>query len=546
MRAGMILTAAQMRRCDNETIGSLGIPSRELMERAARGAADHLIRHPDEFPDRGGMILLLCGGGNNGGDGLAMARFLSDGSMGHPRRVAVVYGGRPTADGSPDPAHMSEECRHQYAAAIEAGVPFLSVDDLRNRTGEDVDAVVDALFGIGMDRPLTGVAADLIQAVRAWPCPVLAMDIPSGVDADSGRILGDVCLPATATVTMQALKRGLVLFPGADLCGHIHVMDIGITTDPVAEENARMSLCDNELLQKVMAPRARRSNKGTYGRVALLVGAKGMAGAAYLTAAAALRCGAGLVDVGTPEANRVILQSRLPEAMVTVVDDLLPSALADRWLPTADGLVVGCGLGRSDEALSRLTALLDAWPTDRRLPLVLDADALNLLATHPSLWQTAALTEGIRNVVITPHPGEMARLCGCSVSDILADLPGAASRLAAERGVTVVLKDAHTVIAAPDGRLYLCTAGHAGLATGGTGDVLAGIIGSLLTQCRQRGDITVAEVAAAGVYLHAKAGEAAALAVGEYACAAGDLIRHIGTVTRGFSDSRTVLSFGEP
>lgn len=545
MMQHLILTAEQMRRCDRYTMDTVGIPSRVLMERAAKAAVTYLLTNDRAFPRRQGVTLILCGGGNNGGDGLAMARFLSDGSWGDVRRVAVCFAGRLKTDGTPDTDRMSEECRRQFALAVAAGVTFITPDDVQAMEAHDIDVAVDALFGIGLDRPITGVAADLLRTVRSWGCPVLAIDIPSGVDADSGAILGEAYAPATATVTMQALKRGLVLFPGASLCGDIQVCDIGISLVPVAEEQEKMFLCDDEFLRRVMPPRTRRSNKGSYGRVALLVGSEGMAGAAVLAASASLHTGAGLIDVCTPEANRVILQARLPEAMVQVADGQTPRHLAEHIATTASTAVVGCGLGTSDEALARLTAWLDIWPADGMHTAVLDADALNLLSSHENLWQTSALSARDGRIVITPHPGEMARLCGCTTAEVTADILGTAVCFAQKHGVVVVLKDAHTVIAAPDGTCLLCTAGHAGMATGGAGDVLAGIIGSLLSQARGRigESLTVAEVAAAGVYLHALAGEAAASHLGEYACTAGDLVEHIAAVTKDFSDSRTKVGF---
>lgn len=290
-------------------------------------------------------------------------------------------------------------------------------------------------------------------------------------------------------------------------------------------------LCDHSLLKKALPARPRRSNKGTYGRIALMVGSKGMAGAGYLASSAALRTGVGLCEIVTPEANRAIYQVTLPEAMVTSVDELTAETIAQRMI-AADGAVVGCGMGTSNGALARLTALLKAWPDGK--PLVLDADALNLLAAHDDLWQTPALAGPHKRVVITPHPGEMARLCGVAVTEVTADITESAQRYAATHGVTVVLKDAHTVIAAPDGATYVNTAGNAGMATGGCGDVLAGIIGSLLVQNRARPDesLTVARIAAAGVYLHATAGDAAKEAVGEHALCATDIVAHLADVTK--------------
>ncbi len=529
-----ILTAAQMKACDTYTIETLGVPSQTLMERAARRAVGIFLDRTDLFP--AGPVVLLCGGGNNGGDGFAMARFLTDGSEGETRDCAVIYTGRLTEGGTPDLTRMSVECGRQYKLAAEAGVKILSAEAVAEALA-GAATLVDAVFGIGLDRPVEGKAAEVLTAAAESGLPVLAVDIPSGIHADTGSVMG-VALPAALTVTMQALKAGLMLYPGADYSGEVWVADLGIRPDPVPQPYAR--LADEALLRRVLPPRARRSHKGTYGRTLLLCGSEGMSGAAVLATRGALRSGTGLAEVLTPEANRAVLQTTVPEAIVTVRDRHEPLSEA---VKRADGVVLGCGLGTSSEAREAMRTALNNLPADGSVPLVLDADGLNLLASDGTLWETAALSACHKQAVITPHPAEMARLCGRSVPELLANLPEAALTFARERGVTVVLKDAHTVIASPEGELYICAAGNAGMAKGGSGDVLAGIIGSLLTQNRGHlgADLTAAEVAAAGVYLHAAAGDLAAAELGEYGVLASDLIERIPLVCKDFSDSRTVV-----
>ncbi len=529
-----ILTAAQMKACDTYTIETLGVPSQTLMERAARQAAEVLLARMDLFPI--GKAVILCGGGNNGGDGFAMARFLTDGSLGARREAVVLYAGRFTEAGTPDTTRMSVECGRQYGLAAEAGVAVLSTDSIQEAL-QGTTAVVDAVFGIGLDRPVTGAVADLLITVAASRLPVLAVDIPSGIHADTGEVMG-VALPAALTVTMQALKAGLLLYPGADFCSELAVADLNIDLTPAPQPFAR--LADQALLRRVLPPRHRRSHKGTYGRTVLLCGSEGMSGAAVLATRAALRSGAGLAEVLTPEANRAVLQTTVPEAIVTVRDTTHAVMKATQ---TADGMVLGCGLGVTSESREALRTVLNTLPSDGSVPVVLDADGLNLLASDGTLWETALLSSPAKRVVITPHPAEMARLCGLSVPEILSRLPDIALEYAREKGITVVLKDAHTVIASPEGELYICTAGNAGLAKGGSGDVLAGVIGALLTQDRSRfgNDLTVAEVAAAGVYLHARAGDLTAHELGEYGMLATDVIERIPLVCKDFSDSQTVL-----
>lgn len=533
-----ILTAVQARQLDESITLDHGIPSRTLMERAAAALVRCLTRRTDLFPE--GQVLVLCGGGNNGGDGFATARQLICGEGCAPRPAVVLYLGWLSPDGSPDTTRMSTECAHRYRRAVEAGVPICPPEAL-DRLLPQCASVLDSVFGIGLQRPVEGVIAQVFESIHRSGLPVLAADLPSGVSADSGEVFGGA-LRADMTVTMFTLKPGLLLYPGADLCGEIAVADLGAPPIEVSLLGAGLRpyayLADRVLLRHVLAPRPRRTHKGNYGRLSLVCGSVGMAGAAVLAAEAALRSGAGLARVITPEANRTILQTSLPEAVLTLYEQEVPS------LPPADGYVVGCGLGQSDEARQVLEAVLNL-PCP--VPTVLDADALNRIAAHPELWDSPLLTHPERCIVLTPHPAEMARLTGRSVSDVLRDVPGAARALAAQRGVTVVLKDAHTVVAAPDGELYISAVGNAGMAKGGSGDLLAGIIGSLLTQCRLRlasGELTPAQVAAAGVYLHGAAGDLAAERLGEYSMIPSDILRMLPEVTKQEHGhgSRTIVS----
>ena len=525
-----VLTAVQMKTCDEYTIRSLGVPSETLMLRAARAACVYLCRRHDLFPQKG-KVVILCGGGNNGGDGLAMARLLTDGSLAVYREAVVIYAGARTSEGTPDVERMSAECRRQYVQTKEAGIPILPPSALRQAL-RGATIVVDAVLGIGLDRPVTGELASLLTAVAESNLPVLAVDIPSGINADTGEIMG-VALPAVATVTMQALKAGLLLYPGADLCGELFVAELGIDLSPVEKPYGR--LAEEGLLRRVLPPRQRRSHKGTYGWVTLLCGSEGMSGAAVLATRAALRSGVGLARVLTPDCNRGVLQVAVPEAIVSTYDT--PRRAADS--AEGDALVLGCGLGVSELSREALRSVLRVCPADGVVPVVLDADGINHAVKDPSLW--GDLLAHHRQVVVTPHPMEMSRLCGRSVPEILAHPVETAKEFAATWGVTVVLKDAHTVIASPEGEVFICAAGNAGMATGGSGDALAGVIGSLLAQNRYRigVDLTVTEIAAAGVYLHGLAGDLAAEELGEYGMLPSDLIERLPLVCKGFSETKT-------
>ncbi len=593
-----ILSSDAMRACDSYTIEKLGVPSQELMERAARAVGSYLLRRRDLFPI--GEITVLCGSGNNGGDGFAVARFLTDGSLGEARPVQVIYTGvwgapHPRYGAYPDRSKMSPECMRQYDLAREAGVRVEEIPEPDPESGrydayEDgpteligrdelkrmlvgVTCVVDAVFGIGLDRAVEGEIAEVFDVIEELQIPVLAVDIPSGVSADLGEVMGRA-LRAKATVTMQALNAGHVLYPGAALCGEISVADIGVTTWGV---RPYVSYADKMLLRRVLRPRERRSHKGSHGRVLMLCGSVGMCGAAVLAARAALRSGAGLVEVLTAEENRIVLQTAVPEAIVTVYDaaaaglKTTDARMLERQealkqkvkqaIEAADVVVAGCGLGTTDASLWMLEVLLEQFPSTGSKPLVLDADAINLTAEHGLLY-----TLPQQNVIFTPHMGEMARLCG----DCTLFQPATAKRVAAtpvraalaflrthsirHRPYAVVLKDAHTVIygnrcpAQPKSKeeleheAFICTAGNAGMATGGSGDALAGIIGALMAQTHDRlwdGDLTPAEVAAAGVYLHAAAGDLAAAELGEYGMLPSDLIERLPLITKDLSDTKT-------
>ncbi len=482
-----ILTAQEMKRYDKETI-TAGTPALILMERAARAAFEILL---EEFDTA--RVLILCGSGNNGGDGLAMARLLAA-HLGH---AEVCYLGVCTSEGKPDTDKMSAECAAQYAM-LPSNVSVMTEPDL---TG--VTAVVDAVFGIGLTRPLAGKHATAVTAINAANIPVLAIDIPSGINADSGAVMG-CAMKATKTVAIAAKKYGHLLFPGAQLCGEVTVADIGIEIG----EAAGHLLEGSDL--SALPPRPRRAHKGTFGRVLVVGGSKEMSGAAYLSAKAAYRAGAGLVEILSPEENRFVYQTLLPEAVLTCYDETNASDKLAPALTRADAVALGMGLSQSDMAKQLVADVLST----KDIPLIVDADALNLIAANLPL---RALLYMRGNVIVTPHLAEMSRLAAKPVAEIAADLPHAAASFAKDSGAVVVLKDAHTVIAA-DGSLYVNTLGNSGMATGGSGDVLAGIIASFAAQ-----GATAAIAATRGVLAHALAGDAAKKTHGNHGLMASDL-----------------------
>ena len=484
-----ILTAAEMKAADEKEI-SRGTPSRTLMERAARAALAILKEH---FPTE--KVLFLCGSGNNGGDGLAMARFFAE----EGGNALVCYAGA-WENGSPDKDKMSTECVAQFSLLPP------NVCLKKQLSLEGVSAVVDALFGIGLARNIEGERADLIQRINESGIPVLAVDIPSGVDADTGAVRG-VAIRAKHTVSMAAYKFGQILFPGTLLCGKLHVADIGI---PVPQDAAHL-LEEADLMH--LPSRPARAHKGTFGRVLVIGGSYAMSGAAYLAAKAAYRAGAGLVEIFAPEANRVIYQTQLPEALLTLYDpeNLNKNALRAA-MDRADAIAIGMGLGDAPV----VTKLVDTVLARAKVPVVMDADALNELSHSDDIRARLAVCK--TPLILTPHLGEAARLIHGNIPQIAAAPIDAAMQMSRTFAAVTVLKDARTIIT--DGvHLSLNAKGNNGMATGGSGDVLAGVISAFLAA--GAAPFTAAEL---GVLTHAAAGDEALKKRGSHGLMASDII----------------------
>jgi len=463
-----ILRGAALRALETEHADSM--PS--LMERAAAAAARIALEMLD------GRALIVAGPGNNGGDAFVVARLLKN--AGHA--PTVLFAG--------DPAKLPADARAAHAAWIAAG-GSCSADYPPGKFG----LVVDGLFGIGLTRPIEGAGADWIARINASGAPLLALDLPSGLNALTGQAIGPV-IRATRTATFIALKPGLLTADGPDLCGAITVCDLGLDVPPDG------MLIDPALFRHCLQPRARNSHKGSFGSVAVLGGAPGMAGAALLAGRAALKLGAGRVYLGMLE--------RLP------VDPLQPELMlrtADEALRLATVLAVGPGLGQSEEARQLLVRALGS-----NLPLAIDADALNLIAQEPSLLTRRAASPAPS--LLTPHPAEAARLLGQSPAEVQADRVAAALELAKRFAAHVALKGCGTVIAAPDGRWFINTTGNPGLASAGSGDVLTGMLAALLAQ-----RWPPLEALLAAVHLHGAAADTCvAESIGPVGLTAGELI----------------------
>ena len=505
-----IVTGTEMQTLDRRTITEARVPSAVLMERAGEGIVRHLEEHCG--PAKGKTITILCGKGNNGGDGLVVARLL------HRRRARVhVVLLTPITDLSRDTAVMYR--RLVRAAGRAAVVRFRSADQVQTLLTSS-DILVDALLGTGLSSEVTGTYREAIELINGAGKPVIAVDIPSGLHADTGAILGRA-VRATLTITCGLPKLGLYVNAGIDQAGVIRVVDIGIPPAYVDDIESRTLLLTSDSAFKTLPERRLSAHKGTFGHAGIIAGSVGKTGAAALAALAALRVGAGLVTVATPSSVNDVLEAKLLEVMTMPLPETKARTLArsglDRVLAFVQGrtaIAIGPGLSTHHETVELVQSLMKHL--DR--PSVLDADALNALAGRASL-----LTECKIPPILTPHPGEMARLeVDATTQSVNADRIGTARRFARERGVFVVLKGARTVIARPDGLVAICPTGNPGMATAGTGDVLTGMIVGLLAQ-----GVPAWDAACAATYFHGSAGDLAAQYLGQVGMLASDLIAQI-------------------
>jgi NAD(P)H-hydrate epimerase len=496
-----------MRAIDRAAIDELGVPSLALMERAGRAVAEAALA----LAGPRGRVLVVAGAGNNGGDGYVAARLVR--AAGREARVVALV----------PPARLSPDARAVREAAERAQVPVEDLGELTPLEAGVGDVVVDALFGTGLSRAPEGAFARAIARIeeaRVSGARVLAVDVPSGLSADTGRPLGP-CVRADRTVTFALPKRGLVLHPGPSFAGEVTVADIGLPAEAVRRVPAGCELLTDVEARVLVPPRAPDAHKGDAGRVLVLAGSPGKTGAAHLALTGALRGGAGLVTLAArAEALPLALAGR-PEAMSTALPGEGPLVRGDLGALLAaakgmDALVAGPGIARGPETGELLRALVDR----ARLPAVLDADALNALAEQPELLHGLEVP-----LVLTPHPGEMARLCGTTIEAVQADRIALAADRARAWNATVVLKGAGTVVAAPGAPPAVIPTGNPGLATGGTGDVLAGLVGALLA-----GGVAPFAAARAAAWVHGRAGDLAARRYGMRGLVAGDLGEAIGQV----------------
>jgi len=520
-----ILTTEQMRQLE-ESCAEMGLTTDVLMENAGKAVAEEVRRILGDVSQQ--QILFLIGPGNNGGDGLVAARHLHDWGA---KVIVYLYGERPAKD------LKLKEIRDRRITRLEAPKD----DNLDKLSGllESTDAVVDALFGTGTTRPFGGLLLMILDKVKRAKkkrpeLKLIALDLPSGLNADTGEV-DPGCLYVDNTVTLAFPKPGLFKPPGAERVGELTVVNIGMSAD-LAEETAP-GYASNEWVRALLPERPSQANKGSFGRVLVVAGSINYIGAAYLACSGALRVGAGLVTLATTGRLHSILASKLTEVTYLLLPESRPGLLSpeavrplSQQLSEYNVLLLGCGLGQSEPVIRFIRTIL---LSKSKLPLpslVLDADALNTLAITPGWWKRLT-----NDAILTPHPGEMARLTGMTADEVQADRLGIAKRMAAEWHKTVVLKGANTVVAAPSGQSQVSNIANPGLASAGTGDVLSGAIAGLVAQ-----GLPLFDAAASGVYLHGLAGEMVRARLGDAGMIASDLLVALPQVIKRLKEGEAI------
>lgn len=552
-----VLTGQEMAEADRRTSEVIGIPSIVLMERAAIAVFSEITRRAQS----NSRICILAGPGNNGADGLAVGRLLMD--AGYAVQILLLSDSKP-AEGSA--SYTQRKILESYQECRGGGPELFDAEKMYEFAP---DIIVDALFGTGLGRPVSGRAAEIVGAVNDYRSEkegslVFGLDMPSGVSSDDGRVLG-CAVKCDLTVTFAFYKRGHLMFPGAKFCGSVILKQIGITQKAFTgmDHTPTMYIMNADDVRRRLGVRDESGNKGTFGKVLLIAGSKGMCGAALMSAEACMRSGAGMVKLFTREENRVIIQERIPEAMLSTygtataassdllndndLNELRSKLLSD--LNWADIAAIGPGIGQGAEAEEIIRILLEAVQTDEYVRgIVLDADALRILAKRDDLRKLLAGRCTKVRCILTPHLAEFADLLHTSIKEASADRERKVHLLARELHCTVIGKDARTMVGSETPGICLITNGNSGMATAGSGDVLTGITAAVLAQADREGEAdsniprgtdnagmsaSAGQIAAeTAAWLHAQAGEAAKRARGERSMIAGDLIQGLSQVMR--------------
>lgn len=474
-----------MRKIDADSMRFGGIPGIVLMENAALACVNEL----EKYGIDGRRIAVFCGKGNNGGDGFAIARHL------HNRGAEVTVYAVCGTDYKGDALTNYEIVQRMGIKLIDGGFEENAV-----RYADSADIIVDALFGTGVRGVISGGAADVIRAVNNSRAYTLSVDIPSGVNGDSGEICGE-CVRADKTVTFGAYKTGLLMFPGCEYTGEIVVSDISIPQNIIDAQGIKINIADKQTVSALMPRRTENTHKGDYGKVLVIGGSTGMTGAPTMSAQAALVSGAGLVTAAVPETLNAIMEVKLTEAMTVPLRDVngmlsvTCMETLEEHIKRADAVLFGPGIGRGEDIRLILEDILQKCT----VPLIIDADGLNALAQDADILKNAKCS-----VILTPHTVEMSRVCGKDPEYIEKNRLTVSAELAKKYGVTVILKGHHTVVTGSDGTQYINITGNSGMATGGSGDVLAGMTAAFAAR-----GLCALDASVLAVYLHGAAGDAA-------------------------------------
>ena len=515
-----LVTANEMQKMDRSTIESFGLPGRILMENAGRGATQFFLEHFKDAVDK--KIGVIAGRGNNGGDGFVIARYLAQKGI-----SVTVY-------------LLSERQKVSGDAAANLKllppleIPVIEMPDAEifsaHKTAMRHEAIwIDAILGTGLRSDVKGFFRDVIDFINQTNKPIFAVDIPSGLNSDTGRPCG-ICVRADATATFAFAKTGHFLSPGADYTGNLKIIDIGIPPHIANDVGPQQYLLTPDLIRAVFHPRPSDAHKGHTGHLLVIAGSPGKTGAAAMTATSAMRAGAGLVTLGIPVSLNPVVETQVMEAMTDPLPETVQGILGEAsfnrimdLLSDKKCLAIGPGIGTAPETKTLFKQLLQ----ENTKPVVIDADGLNILAGH-----TEILKDLDTPIVLTPHPGEMARLIRTTAADVQKDRIKCVRNFAEKFNVHVVLKGAGTVVAHPDGRVFINPTGNPGMASGGMGDVLTGVIAGFIAQGHSP------ELAAhAGVYLHGAAADSLAKNKGPFGYLATDVMNTLPEAIKTLSDN---------
>jgi len=509
-----VVRAFEIQEMDRLTIQELGIPGAVLMENAARGASRIFLDH--FAPPVNSHVVILCGRGNNGGDGYVMARYLHQAGL----KITVVI--------LSESDKISGDALTNLEIIRNMGLEILEVPDTDrwvtfNQTVRDCDLIIDGILGTGLDSPVRGLYAEVMEEVNSLDKPIMAIDIPSGLNADTGQIMG-AAIRADLTVTFGFPKLGQLVFPGADLIGRLVRIDIGIPDTITNQVPAAFHMIEPDDFCDLFKNEKQDIHKGNRGHLLILAGSTGKTGAATLTALGALRAGAGLVTLGVPKSLNPILENKLTEAMTVPLPEtgdgsisLEADGIIKELMEGKTALAIGPGLSTNSETFGVVRDIVASCP----LPMVIDADGINALSGELNV-----LANSKEKIILTPHPGEMGRLIGHTSGDIQHDRVGTVIHFVKEYGCYLVLKGARTLIGEPNGEIYINPTGNPALSIGGSGDVLTGLIGGFLAR-----GWPVAKAAIAGVYLHGMAADLLAEYMGQAGILAGELLNVLPKLT---------------